>query len=232
MAATGSEFVKLNQLKTYMDSFEPEPPNVTIGTTTTLEAGQEATVTNTGIGGNAILNFGIPRGPQGEQGPKGDQGEQGPQGDQGEQGPQGARGVQGPEGPQGPRGYAGADADPLDCWPIGSVYISYSSTSPSSRFGGSWTPLKGVFPYFNSSTSSGGSNSKSLSLSNMPRHRHGDNGGVGFVCAPKSIGSVSGGTGGGYVGLAQQTYTAYAGSGSSFNIMPSYQSFYAWRRTS
>ena len=232
MAATGSEFVKLNQLKTYMDSFEPEPPNVTIGTTTTLEAGQEATVTNTGIGGNAILNFGIPRGPQGEQGPKGDQGEQGPQGDQGEQGPQGARGVQGPEGPQGPRGYAGADADPLDCWPIGSVYISYSSTSPSSRFGGSWTPLKGVFPYFNSSTSSGGSNSKSLLLSNMPSHRHGDNGGVGFVCAPKSIGSVSGGTGGGYVGLAQQTYTAYAGSGSSFNIMPSYQSFYAWRRTS
>ena len=220
MAATGKEVVNLNQLKTYMDSFEPEPPNITIGTTTTLEAGQEATVTNTGTGGNAILNFSIPRGPQGSQGEKGEKGDQGPQGakgEQGEQGPQGARGAQGPEGPQGPRGYAGADADPLDCWPVGSVYISYTSTSPSSRFGGSWTALKGVFPYFNAGTSTGGKNSVSLVERNLPCWSSGnEQSGYGLTqtAAFKNRVMVAG-------------QTPY-----SFSIMPSYQTLYAWRRTS
>ena len=220
MAATGSEVVNLNQLKTYMDSFEPEPPNITIGTTTTLEAGQKATVTNSGVGGNAILNFGIPRGPQGIQGEKGEKGDQGPQGakgDTGEQGPQGERGPQGIQGPQGPRGYAGTDADPLDCWPVGSVYISYNSTSPSSRFGGSWTALRGVFPYFNAGTSTGGKNSVSLVERNLPCwSSSNEQSGYGLTqtSAFKNRVMVSGQT------------------PFSFSIMPSYQTLYAWRRTS
>ena len=231
MAATGSEFVNLKQLKTYSDSFEPEPPNITIGTTTTLEAGQDATVTNSGAGGNAILNFGIPRGPQGEQGKKGEKGDQGPQGakgDAGEQGPQGARGPQGAQGPQGPRGYAGTDADPLDCWPVGSVYISYTSTSPSSRFGGSWTSLRGVFPYFNSGTSTGGSNSVTLTTNQMPSHGHSATGE--FVTRAKSV-RVGSGNIDAFVGDASLPFSNPNGGGSSHQNMPSYQSFYAWRRT-
>lgn len=50
---------------------------VTVGDVTTLDAGQDATVTNAGSTSAAVLNFGIPKGPKGD---KGDQGEQGPAG--------------------------------------------------------------------------------------------------------------------------------------------------------
>lgn len=43
-------------------------------------------------------------------------------------------------------------------WPVGSVYMSHNSTSPSSCLGGIWTTMTGRFPYFNSSVSTGGSN--------------------------------------------------------------------------
>lgn len=205
----GDEFVTVKQLKDYSDSFEAPTVDISVGNVTTLQAGADATVTNTGSEGNAVFNFGIPRG---EKGDKGETGEQGPQ------------------GPQGPRGYDGSDAtaDPLDAWPVGSVYISYNSTSPSSRFGGSWRQINGYFPYFGSGTSTGGSNTKTLSLSNMPRHRHD------ILCADM------GGTGGttykvvygGRNSTPGRDYTEYQGSGSSFNIMPEYQTLYAWRRTS
>ena len=48
---------------------------VEVGTTTTLPAGSNATVTNAGTENHLVLNFGIPQGIQGEkgiQGPKGD----------------------------------------------------------------------------------------------------------------------------------------------------------------
>lgn len=60
--------------------------SVTVGTTTTLEPGNQAYVTNTGTAQNAILNFGIPRGLPG---------------------PTGATGATGPIGPQGPAGNDG-----------------------------------------------------------------------------------------------------------------------------
>ena len=62
---------------------------VTVGSTTTLEAGSPAYVTNTGTLQNAILNFGIPQGAQGVQGPIGATGPQGPMGPQGIQGEDG-----------------------------------------------------------------------------------------------------------------------------------------------
>lgn len=44
-------------------------------------------------------------------------------------------------------------------YPVGSVYMSYTSTSPASLFGGNWAAITGHFPYFNNGTSTGGSNS-------------------------------------------------------------------------
>lgn len=164
------------------------------------------------------------RGPKGD---KGDQGPQGPKGDTGETGPQGPKGDTGPQGPQGPRGYNGSDAtaDPLDAWPVGSVYASYSSTSPASRFGGSWSRISGYFPYYGSGTSTGGSNSIKLTESYLPHCR------------------VDTYSGGGSFGLANpnQGYGARAvvykqagdiSSQSSVDKRPSYQTLYAWRRTS
>lgn len=68
---------------------------VTVGSTTTLEPGTQAYVTNTGTLQNAILNFGIPQGAQGPQGATGATGATGPQGPIGLTGPQGTPGADG-----------------------------------------------------------------------------------------------------------------------------------------
>lgn len=63
--------------------------SVTVGSTTTLSPGADATVTNSGDTRNAILNFGIPtgaRGPKGDTGDKGDTGPMGPKGAKGDTG--------------------------------------------------------------------------------------------------------------------------------------------------
>lgn len=203
--------------------------NISVGSVTTLEAGSDATVTNTGDANNAVFNFGIPKGDKGDKGEQGERGEQGPQGIQGPTGPQGARGATGATGPQGPRGYAGEDASPLDCWPVGSVYIAYNSTSPASRFGGSWSSITGRFPYFNAGTSTGGNNSITLTKSQMPSHGHYADGS--FVTRAKAV-NVGMGTLQAFVGDACPEYTDSTGSGSSISIMPKYQTLYAWRRTS
>lgn len=62
---------------------------IAIGSTTTGAPGTSAIVTNSGTTSNAILNFVIPRGADGESGP------QGPIGPQGIQGPAGADGADG-----------------------------------------------------------------------------------------------------------------------------------------
>ena len=81
--------------------------NISIGTVTTLSAGSNATVVNSGTSMDAVLDFGIPQGVKGETGATGPQGEIGPQGPQGETG---ATGPQGPKGDTGPIGPAGSSA--------------------------------------------------------------------------------------------------------------------------
>lgn len=83
---------------------------VAVGTTTTLAAGSDATVTNVGTIGAGVFNFGIPRGntgPQGIQGIQGPTGPQGLKGDTGPAGPQGEKGDKGDTGSQGPTGPTG-----------------------------------------------------------------------------------------------------------------------------
>lgn len=83
---------------------------VTIRVGTTTE-GDTPNVSNSGTNTDAILDFVLPRGPQGEVGPQGDTGPQGPvgpQGDTGPTGPQGPAGPQGDPGPTGPQGETGA----------------------------------------------------------------------------------------------------------------------------
>lgn len=98
---------------------DPGPVSVTVGTTTTTNAGTSANVSNSGTAENVILDFSIPRGERGPEGPKGEPGDPGPEGPQGpqgpagqdgapgEQGPKGDPGETGPEGPQGPQGEPG-----------------------------------------------------------------------------------------------------------------------------
>ena len=110
-------------------------------------------------------------------------------------------------------------------YPVGAVYISYKSTSPASLFGGTWTAITGRFPYFNAGTETGGSNTHTLTVAQMPSHSHS----IGY----RSIYAGSGN----YLALtakASETATADShdtGGGGSHNNMPAYQTLYAWRRT-
>lgn len=137
-------------------------------------------------------------------------------------------------------------------YPVGSVYMSYTSTSPASLFGGNWTAITGHFPYFNAGTVTGGANSVS--------HSH-DLDGTGFAKLrydfsnwpniqidrsykkwSSSQGALleftfaamqrykEGELGVNDVGIA--TGLTGATNSSSINNMPAYQTFYAWRRTS
>lgn len=151
----------------------------------------------------------------------------GPKGDTGETGPVGPTGAAGPTGPTGPAG----TPDLLSCYPVGSVYLSYRSTSPASRFGGSWQSITGRFLYCNNGTGTGGTNEVTLSTSQMPSHRHnvytfrsavyGPNNMVGRLLCDGSYPNVE----------LSSDYVLASGSSNSHTNMPAYQSVYAWRRT-
>jgi len=61
-------------------------------------------------------------------------------------------------------------------YPVGSVYISFNATDPSTLFGGTWTRLKDRFLLACGDTypanSTGGSATKTITTSNMPSHTH------------------------------------------------------------
>ena len=61
-------------------------------------------------------------------------------------------------------------------YPVGSVYISFNSTDPSTLFGGTWSRLKDTFLLVNGDTyapnTTGGSATKTIGVTNMPSHNH------------------------------------------------------------
>lgn len=61
-------------------------------------------------------------------------------------------------------------------YPVGSVYISFNSTDPSTLFGGTWTRIKDRFLLASGDTyapgTTGGSATKTLTTSNLPAHTH------------------------------------------------------------
>jgi hypothetical protein len=109
--------------------------DASVGTTTTLDPGSDATAMATVVGTSIIFDFGIPRGetgptgigetgPQGEVGPTGPAGEsitgpEGPTGPQGETGPEGPTGPQGEIGPTGPQGEIGPTGQQGEIGPTG-----------------------------------------------------------------------------------------------------------------
>ena len=111
---------------------------------------------------------------------------------------------------------------------VGYVWVSYTSTSPASIIGGTWTAITGRFPYFNAGTSVGGSNTHTLTVDQMPKHEHGirldwfNYAGSGIDDSYSSNTNAQLDAGGS---------TREAGGGGSHNNMPAYQTLYAWRRT-
>lgn len=119
-------------------------------------------------------------------------------------------------------------------YPIGSIYMSVSSTSPESLFGGTWEQIQDTFLLSAGSTytagDTGGEATHTLTTSEMPSHSHS---GVvtNVTVTTTSTANLT------YVGTAvtavSQTTgsTAKTGSGTSFSIMPPYLVVYMWQRT-
>ena len=61
-------------------------------------------------------------------------------------------------------------------YPVGSVYISFNATDPSTLFGGTWQRLKDTFLLANGDSyapnTTGGSATKTIDVNNLPAHTH------------------------------------------------------------
>lgn len=121
-------------------------------------------------------------------------------------------------------------------YPVGAIYISYTSTSPAILFGGSWTQIQGRFLLASSSTytagSTGGEATHALTEAEMPAHTHsadfwsGKSGDAGYTGTPATN----------YDSWNRPTERATAsvketGGGQAHNNMPPYLAVYMWRRT-
>ena len=124
-------------------------------------------------------------------------------------------------------------------YPIGSVYSAYTSTSPATRFGGTWSAITKRFPYYNAGTGTGGSNTHTLTTEEMPKHHH--------LKKDRQMGVLESTSSWPYAALnydgwggaairvssdtALTTFAGESGDSQAHNNMPAYQTLYAWRRT-
>lgn len=120
-------------------------------------------------------------------------------------------------------------------YPVGSIYISVNSTNPQNLFGGKWEQLKDRFllgagnTYTNGST--GGSATHTLTVDQMPSHRHSIHGridryqGSGTIFREPYGYSESG-------GIENNIETFAIGGGKAHNNMPPYLTVNIWKRIS
>lgn len=125
-------------------------------------------------------------------------------------------------------------------YPVGAYYLSNSSTSPASLFGGTWTQVTGNrFLCGASSVTTGGENTHTLTENEMPSHKHK----FGFNDTSASYRETTSVIANGISVLTAQTNWASggtglssaeiqsAGSSAAHNNMPLYRSCYMWYRT-
>lgn len=122
----------------------------------------------------------------------------------------------------------------LDPYPVNSIYISYSHTSPAALFGGTWERITNKFLWAVDATgtigTAGGEQTHTLTVNEMPEHSHGQ------YVAEKSGGSTS--VNYDYNGWSSTGKTVWqgfntgsAGGGAAHNNMPPYIQVSIWRRT-
>ena len=118
-------------------------------------------------------------------------------------------------------------------YPVGSVYISFNSISPASSIGGTWTQITDKVLRASTNTDTGGEDIHTLSIDEIPAHRHGDatwvyyanldNGGAqnGNRLTWASNNSCN----------KNETFNKLTGGGKAHNNLPAYQNCYVWHRT-
>ena len=134
-------------------------------------------------------------------------------------------------------------------WPVGSIYISVSATSPQTLFGGTWQQIRDTFLLAAGSTyaagSSGGEAVHTLTENELPAHAHNpanEAGYYGFITNSQkafTVGDMGAQSGSGryypYASAAfdisRNTKTGSVGGGKAHNNMPPYLAVYVWKRT-
>lgn len=121
-------------------------------------------------------------------------------------------------------------------YPVGAVYISYVSTSPASLFGGSWTQITDRFLRMANDVDTGGADTHTLTVAQMPSHSHTSNGSILFdkgswsTTHSGTVPTPAGSSVSTPFNDASKTFSS-TGGGGAHNNMPAYQDLYAWRRT-
>lgn len=128
----------------------------------------------------------------------------------------------------------------LAAWPIGSIYMTVSNTSPESLFGGTWERISERFLLGASSSypagSTGGESAHTLTQSELPNYSLSVTNGSNVIrsktgnTADAYVQTQSGGWG--IPNWESKTVTvASGGSGEAHNNMPPYLAVYMWKRT-
>lgn len=120
----------------------------------------------------------------------------------------------------------------IQSYPVGSIYLSTSSTKPASLFGGRWEQIKDVFLLAAGNTyaagSTGGEATHTLTVEEMPAHAH-DSADLGINWSSGPFQYLAQYTNeGSPKGRAMGTYDT--GGGKSHNNMPPYLTVYMWKR--
>jgi hypothetical protein len=111
-------------------------------------------------------------------------------------------------------------------YPVGSIYMSTSSTSPATLFGGTWTAWgAGKVPVgintsdtdFATVEKTGGAKTVTLTSSQIPSHSHG-------------VGTIAGASAGAHTHTMSGSTAATGSGGSHTNLQP-YIVCYMWKRT-
>lgn len=120
------------------------------------------------------------------------------------------------------------ESDALAAWPVGSIYIAYNHTDPSTLFGGTWTRITNAFLWATTSGGTigqtGGSQTHTLTVDELPAHSHGS------VYSQHADGTKNAAW---YTATGSNlAYGAVStGGGAAHNNMPPYIQVSVWRRT-
>ena len=130
----------------------------------------------------------------------------------------------------------------LNLFPVGAYYITESTTTPASLFGGEWVQVSGKFLLGQSVQdgylvgSEGGEKTHTLTTEEMPQHSHKPHQYTWILSHGTNTGQnvISGGSKGNAnifnVDDDQNRYTGTAGGNQPHNNMPPYRSVFIWRR--
>lgn len=135
-------------------------------------------------------------------------------------------------------GRAGGTPFDIDnVYPVGAIYMSTSSTSPATLFGGTWSALQDSFLVgagnLYAVNSTGGEATHVLTVAEMPSHTHTTRNYAGTDLAGSGAGarfaaSTSGASSALASGSDQSNNT---GGGDAHNNLPPYTAVYMWKRT-